>query len=58
MPYEKVGTMRLSKSKKAVLIFFDDKQQLLSVSVSSAKEVLDGKRASTNVSRIVNEQTE
>ena len=58
MPYEKVGTLKLSKSKKALLVFFDDGTQPLSVSVSSVKEVLDGKRTATSVSRIVQEDGE
>ncbi|MFB3889876.1 MAG: hypothetical protein ACE14S_10330 [Candidatus Bathyarchaeia archaeon] len=57
MPYEKCGTLKLSKSTKAILVFFDDgRHQPISVSVSSVKEVLDGKRVATDVSRIVQDE--
>ena len=53
MPYEKVGNIRLDKSKKVVVVTFNDGESSLFAPVSSLQEVLDGKPTTANVSRNV-----
>jgi hypothetical protein len=53
MPYEKIGNLKLSKSKRAVLIFLDHEPQPFSVAVSGVKDLLDGKKSMIDLSRIV-----
>lgn len=56
MPYEKVGNVRLDKSKKVIVVSFNNGDPPLFAPVASLREVLDGKPTTANVSKNVTMQ--